>query len=308
MATTPVKVLVVGATGQLGGLVVRHLLARGHPVRALVRPGSDATALEKQGVEVVRGDMLQPATLQPAMVGAGAVVTTAAGYTRRRRGDSLETDHVGNRNLVDAAKAAGVGVFVFTSVLTCDRAASVPHFHAKYVTETYLIGQGVPYVILRPGAFLYAEYMKGLRRDGGKVTAIMQDGRHITWIHPDDVARCLAAAVSTPAALNRVIDLGSDRPADGPALAATFTQLLRSNAKDTQDAAVAVGHLPLWLLRPIGWFSGFVADMVYMIDYFNTGVYVANTTAQAELFGPVPTLEEGCGRVLQELGLAATTS
>lgn len=116
-------VLVVGSTGDLGGRVVEALLARGKRVRALVRTGTDPGRLAAKGVEVARGDMIDPASLDRALAGIDAVVTTAAGYVRRRKGDSLRTvDDRGNRNLVDAAKKAGVQRFVFTSILTCDEA------------------------------------------------------------------------------------------------------------------------------------------------------------------------------------------
>jgi len=95
---------------------VRELLSRGASVRALVREGSDATRLTAHGVEVVRGDLVDPASLEPALDGVRALVTTAAGYVRRRKGDSLAAvDDRGNRNLVDAARRAGLGRFVFTS-------------------------------------------------------------------------------------------------------------------------------------------------------------------------------------------------
>jgi len=95
-------VLVVGATGSLGGQVVRQLLARGKVVRALVRPGSDATRLESLGVEIARGDMLDPASLNSAMTGTNAVITTAAGYTKRNK-NATEIDTIGNANLAEAA-------------------------------------------------------------------------------------------------------------------------------------------------------------------------------------------------------------
>src|SRR5690349_6562068 len=109
-------VLVAGATGALGGRVVNALLDRGGRQRALVRGGWKADALTAQGVEIVRGDLAKPDTLAAALSGVDAVVTTAAGYTHRRKGDSLAAvDDQGNRNLVDAAKRAGIGRFVFTS-------------------------------------------------------------------------------------------------------------------------------------------------------------------------------------------------
>jgi uncharacterized protein YbjT (DUF2867 family) len=65
-------VLVVGATGHVGGKVVDELLARGKSVRALVRPSSDASKLEAKGVEIARGDMLDLDSLIAAMTGADA--------------------------------------------------------------------------------------------------------------------------------------------------------------------------------------------------------------------------------------------
>ncbi len=79
-------VLVVGGTGMLGGQVVTALLSRGKRVRALVRPASDAAALMRAGVEIARGDMMEPASLLRAMDGVDAVITTAAGYTHHSRG------------------------------------------------------------------------------------------------------------------------------------------------------------------------------------------------------------------------------
>lgn len=110
-------VLVVGGTGALGRRVIWALRERGKPVRALVRPGSDAGVLEGEGIEVVRGDMMDPASLGPALDGADALVTSAVGYTRRRKGDTSLTDTVGNRNLADAALNEGIRRFVFTGIL-----------------------------------------------------------------------------------------------------------------------------------------------------------------------------------------------
>jgi hypothetical protein len=84
--------------GFLGRQVVAELLARGKRVHALVRPGSDASVRGPQ-VHVVGGDILDRASLDPATPGVDAVVTSAAGYTRRRKTDTSDTDLEGNRNL-----------------------------------------------------------------------------------------------------------------------------------------------------------------------------------------------------------------
>jgi uncharacterized protein YbjT (DUF2867 family) len=72
MMTGNGHVLVVGGTGMLGGQVVTELLSSGKRVRALVRPMSDATHLQRDGVEIARGDMMDPGSLLQAMDGADA--------------------------------------------------------------------------------------------------------------------------------------------------------------------------------------------------------------------------------------------
>ena len=121
-------VLVVGGTGMLGGQVVTALLARGKRVRALVRPASNAAALIQAGVEIARGDMMEPASLLRAMDGADAVITTAAGYTHHSKGDTASIDTIGNRNLIDMASQTGIRRFVLTSILTSDQTPDVPQF------------------------------------------------------------------------------------------------------------------------------------------------------------------------------------
>ncbi|MFE9438209.1 NAD(P)H-binding protein [Streptomyces sp. NPDC006602] len=121
--TTTLPVLVVGATGSLGGKVVDELLKRGKSVRALVRPTTDASRLERRGVEIARGDMLDLDSLVAAMNSADAVITTAAGYTRGGK-NAHDVDTVGNANLAEAAHRAGIRRFVLTSILTSRRHAA----------------------------------------------------------------------------------------------------------------------------------------------------------------------------------------
>jgi uncharacterized protein YbjT (DUF2867 family) len=278
-------VLVVGGTGDLGARIVRELQRRGKKVRALVRPGSDASALADSGVEVVRGDMMEPASIAPAMRGAAAVVSSAIGYSGRRETDSLRTDAEGNQNLAEAAKATGVPRFVFVSILTCDQAKEVPHFWAKKVMEDRLEALGVPFVALRPGAYLGGPWMKaGLEH--GQAMAMTPGGVRITYIAPDEVARAAAMAVDEPRALGERIDLGSDRALSGPELIELLSRLMR---KPLQPAPAPTG--------------GVSPDMLAMFQYFQTGKYVANTGRQAELFAPVPKIEDSARKMLADFGL-----
>src|SRR3954454_15187016 len=119
-------ILVVGATGMLGGMITRQLLAQGQPVRILVRSRSDYQPLVDAGATPVLGDLKDPASLARACSGVDTIITTAnSGF--RGGEDTVETvDLQGNRNLIDAARAAGVRQFIFVSTLLADPNSQVP--------------------------------------------------------------------------------------------------------------------------------------------------------------------------------------
>ena len=116
MSTRPF-LLVSGATGALGSRIVLLLEESGIHTRALVRPRSDPTSLEALGVEVVRGDLRDPASLAPAVAGVATIVSTANLIGRRFAGehdlDMQAVDDEGYPALIRAAEDAGVGRFIY---------------------------------------------------------------------------------------------------------------------------------------------------------------------------------------------------
>lgn len=111
--------LVTGATGFLGWHVARQLLERGDAVRVLARPASAVRELD--GAEVSRGDLRDPASLARAVSGCGVVYHVAADYRlwSPRPQDLYESNVEGTRNLLDAARRAGVERVVYTSTVGC---------------------------------------------------------------------------------------------------------------------------------------------------------------------------------------------
>jgi uncharacterized protein YbjT (DUF2867 family) len=292
-------VLVVGGTGMLGGQVVSALLSRGKRVRALVRPASDAAALTGVGVEIARGDMMEPASLLPAMDGVDAVITTAAGYTRHSKGDTAEIDTIGNHNLIDAASQTGVRRFVLTSILTSDQTPHVPHFWHKKLAEDRLEEKGVPLVSLRPGAFL--DMITRMRGDSFAKGRIMWFGSPtipLTFVLSEDVAGYLADAVDVPGVEGQRIDIGWDRAVSVSEVAQIAGRLLGREIRVRAIPAAVVNALA----TVVGKFSPMVNDMGAMMRWFQTGRYVADPTRQREVFGEVPTAEEAIARLLQKLG------
>ena len=292
-------VLVVGGTGMVGGQVVTQLLGRGKQVRALVRPGSDASRLEAAGAEIARGDMMEPASLLKAMDGADAVITSAAGYTRHRKGDTPKTDIVGNSNLVEAASRSGIRRFVLTSILTCDQTPQVPHFWHKKLTEDRLEALGVPFVALRPGAFLdQVTRFGGDPFVKGRLTWLGSPRIPLTFVHTADLAGYLADAVDAPGVEGLRIDIGWDRPVGMQDVAEIAGRLT--------GQTIRVRSIPAGLLRLAGAMlapvNPMAKDLSAMIEWFQTGRYVADTTLQRQFFGAVPTAEDAIRRLITGLG------
>ena len=291
-------ILVVGATGFLGGQVVDELVTRGKKVRALVRPGSDASALEAKGVGIARGDMLDLDSLVDAMTGIDAVISTAAGYSRRDK-NARAIDTTGNANLAIAAGRAQVRRFVLTSILTCDLTPQVSHFWHKKLAEDALDKNGVPFVALRPGAFL--DQVAQLGGDPFEKKRLMAFGSKtvpLTFVLTPDLAALLVAAVDADVEPGERIDIGWTRPVS--------TQELADLASQRVGAEVRVRAIPLGLIRVITTVVGLVVpsvkDMGGMFAWFNTGRYVADVTRQEQVFGPAPTPEDAVARFAAQLG------
>jgi uncharacterized protein YbjT (DUF2867 family) len=294
------NVLVVGGTGHLGGKVVRSLLKRGKHVRALVRPGSNASDLESFGVETARGDMMDPPSLNRAMEGMDALITTATGLMQRRKADTLEIDRIGSFNLADASKNTGLQRFIFTSVLTCHQASSVPHFWVKKLVEDYLEKKGIPFVALRPGSFLdQSNDLFGKNVRNGNWSSPFNPNIRYSPVITEDVAKYLTMAVDTPDAVGKKIDIGCDRAVSNAEIANILSDLLGKK--------IQLRAMPWWLvsagLGVVGIFSELLNDIRLMLKYYRTGQFVADTTLQAKLFGEVPTIESTLHRWLENLGL-----
>lgn len=291
------KVLVVGATGYLGGKVVQGLLEHNKTVRALVRPSTDASALEKLGVEIVRGDMMDKKSLNPALQGVDALITTANGYSQRKKGDTIATDDLGNRNLVDAAKATNLPLFIFTGILTADKARSVPHFYQKALTEEYIEKSNVPFISLRPGGFidtLLGFSLNDIRN--GKFRAMADVKAMASTILSDDVARFLVESVDKPAAIGKRIDIGMDKPTN----LIEITEMLSK----TIHKPIQLQETPLFVRKAMfgfmSIFNSFMRDNSAAMDYVSSGQYVADITQQRNLFGYVPTLADSLQRWAKE--------
>jgi uncharacterized protein YbjT (DUF2867 family) len=167
-------ILVVGASGQLGTLVVQKLTKQGRPVRALVRSGRGVDALT--GAELVRGDLREPAGLDAALDGVEAVVATANGVAPIRRGETTVGLARGYAELIDRAAAAGVRRFVLASVPLSDVDETVPDLRLKRVIERRLAGTGLSHLSVRFARFteVWLAMVGSSIPDRGEVNSVLR--------------------------------------------------------------------------------------------------------------------------------------
>jgi len=146
-----IATLVTGATGRQGGSVARHLLNRGHRVRAMTRnPHSmAATELARLGAEIVEGDFFDTSSLERAMQGMDAVFAMSTPW---EAGPEQEVEQ--GRNLIYAALAMGVSHFLLSSIAGADEKTGIPHFDSKFEIEESLRQSGLAYTILAPAFFM----------------------------------------------------------------------------------------------------------------------------------------------------------
>jgi NADH dehydrogenase len=241
-----VKILVTGGTGFVGSRIVHALRTEGRDVRALVRRPERGAHLASLGVELATGDVTDPASLAAATDGCTHVVHLVAILTGRPQDfDRVMTQ--GTRNVIAAAKGAGVERFVLMSALgtTASTKDVVPYFGAKFAMEQDTVASGLEYTIFRP-SFIFgrggalATFMKQVRYSP-VVTVIGSGQQRIQPIWLDDVAEHFARALETPAAANKTFEIG------GPDIV-TWDELYRTIAK-VLGKRRALAHIPASLAR-----------------------------------------------------------
>ena len=196
----------------VGGDICRRLAAQQKPVRALVRPTGDASRIEElraSGAELAVGDLKDPASIQAACAGATAVLSTASSMLSRQPDDTIDgVDRLGQLQLVDAAKSAGVKHFVYISFSPVAEDFALQR--AKREVEQALMSSGMTYTILRPTFFMEIWFSPALGFDVAARRAIIYGtGENpISWISFPNVADFAARSLEAAAARNATFALG----------------------------------------------------------------------------------------------------
>jgi uncharacterized protein YbjT (DUF2867 family) len=262
--SSPLSVLVTGATGNQGGAVAEHLLRAGHTVRALVRERRSRRAqrIEVLGAELVEGDYDEPDSIVAAARGMHGMFALATPFER-----GVQAEWRQGRTLIDGARRAGVQHIVYSSVASADRHTGIPHFESKHRVEQHLEKSGVPYTVVGPSAFRenYLGRLDDITFHGVLSMPLLPD-KALQTLCRDDLGAFVTHVFEAGAALQgRRFDLASDE-LTGPAMASAFERALgRPVAYQTQDLDVIMNsdddmsRMWAWLNR-----AGYSVDIARM--------------------------------------------
>ena len=236
-------ILLAGGTGRLGTKVVSLLRQRGLTVRVLTRDRSRAIHLAGSGVEIVEGDVRDHGAVRRAVEGAQTVVSAIQGFAGTKDGSPATIDRDGNRNLIHAAREAGVEHLVLVSVWGASPDHPMDLMRMKHAAEQELKGSGLAWTIIRPSGYMetWCDVLGRPLLQTGKTQAIGRGRNPINWVSTSDVARFVELAISDPAMRSRTIEVG------GPEnlTMSEFVEVFRTET----GSAGRVGHVPLAAMR-----------------------------------------------------------
>jgi uncharacterized protein YbjT (DUF2867 family) len=246
------KVFLTGATGFVGRHMLKRLLAEGHGVRASLRPLPGQKARLVQGFhhegdfQYVSGDLVEGTGLDQGMHGCDAVIHLVGIIVEKGNNTFERVHHLGTRNVVEAAKRAGIKRFVQMSALGVRADGVASYQMTKWKGEEEVRHSGIPFCILRPSLIFGA--------GDGFVTQMMETMRSAPLFRPvpgngepkfrpifiDDVTACFVRALTAEDATNQTVELGG-------ADELTLNEVLAEIARCAGVRKPAV-HIPLPLM------------------------------------------------------------
>src|SRR4029077_10930185 len=208
------KVFLTGATGFVGRYMLKRLLAEGHGVRAFVREPQRADALAQNGVELLAGDVAEGSGLDQGMRGCDAAIHLVGIILEKGKNTFERVHHLGTRNVVEAAKRAGIRRFVQMSALGARSDGVAAYQTTKWRGEEEVRKSGIPYCILRPSLIFgpgdgFVTQMIATMCSAPLFRPVPGNGTpKFRPIFIGDVTACFARAMTAEAATNQTIEIG----------------------------------------------------------------------------------------------------
>lgn len=250
------RALVAGATGYLGGFVVKELKKHRYYVRALSRDSKRIEPLRAYIDEVIFGKATKPETIKGLCKDVD-IVFSSLGITRQKDGLTyMDVDYQANRNILDEALSENVKKFMYVSVLNADKMSHLEIIKAKERFVQELKASSIEHIIVRPNGFFsdMSEFFKMARR--GRIYLFGNGEYRANPIHGEDLAKACVEALTTN---RKEINIGGPEILTQNEIAWQAFEVLEKKPKIT--------HIPL-----------FIKDLT---------VKMARTFTSVETYGPV---------------------
>jgi uncharacterized protein YbjT (DUF2867 family) len=265
-------ILISGATGKQGGAVIRALAGKGFRLRAMTRKTDSAAALAlaAAGVELVRGDLDDAASLEAALTGAWGTLAVQNTWEA-----GVEKEEEQGKRFATIAREAGVQHFVYQSVGSAHRHTGIPHFENKARIEDTVRSLNFPsHVIIRP-VFFMENLLSPWFLNGDKLYVALKPTTVLQMIAVNDIGQYGARAFTDASRLNRrEIDIAGDA-VTMPQAAATLGQ--------------AMGRTIEFVQMPIEEVRKNNEDFALMLEWFERVGYDVDIPALTREFGIPPT-------------------
>ena len=195
------KILLAGATGQLGKYIFRELKQQGYDVRALARNLRKAQALFPDPEELVLADATKKESLEGCCAGIEVVISAIGKSTslfNQGNGSFQDIDYRANLNLLQEAQKCGVKQFIYVSAFGAEQFANLAYFKAHADFEEELRNCGISYTVLQPVALFSAfEDVVSMARKG-RIGSLGKGDKKTNPIYEGDVAKVAVSCIGQP--------------------------------------------------------------------------------------------------------------
>ncbi len=203
------KILIAGANGHLGQVVVKTALEKGYQVRAADVNMDRLDTIKHKGLEKIRVDLTKKETLAPLMKGITAVISTVGLWRENPPFTFDSVDRQGNINLFETAMEQGVKKAVYVSLINAEKARKAKIMLAKRAVELFLENSFLDYTVFRPSGLFHdfvevfkPQIMKGTVRGLGDGSLVLQP------LSPRDLSLCMLDSLHNPKAGRSIFEIG----------------------------------------------------------------------------------------------------
>jgi NADH dehydrogenase len=263
------NVLIIGGTGTLGKELCHQLVAENsYKIAVLTREPKKNGLFTEGGIQLIKGDLTDAASLQTACKGMDIVIAAAHSLLGKGKYSSEKVDDKGHRDLIDAAKAAGVQHFIYASAIGASQDSPIDFWRTKATIENYLKQSGLNYTILRGAAFMEFHVHEMIGKPvlaKGKATILGKGENPTNFVSVKDMAQYAVLSLKNDELKNKTLEIGGLDNLSRNDIAVLYGELA--------DKTVKISHVPRAVLRVFSTilkpFHGGISRVMAVSEYFD---------------------------------------